>query len=106
VFAGYGYGGNLTSAEAVAPEASFNRLQYRRKGITEWYVNGPVGIEQGFTVDRPSGKTNGQPLTIALALSENLNVVDDCDPASTKTHSNEFRGLHICNHLTVDDGDL
>jgi hypothetical protein len=77
VFAGYGYGGNLTSAEAVAPEASFNRLQYRRKGITEWYVNGPVGIEQGFTVDRPSGKTNGQPLTIALALSENLNVVDD-----------------------------
>jgi hypothetical protein len=50
---GYGYGAALNAVETVAPTVSLNRVQYWREGITEWYVNGPVGLEQGFTVDRP-----------------------------------------------------
>jgi hypothetical protein len=32
------------------------RLEYRRAGMTEWYVNGPEGLEFGFDVlERPAG---------------------------------------------------
>jgi hypothetical protein len=37
---------------AVTPSASGNRVSYRRGGVTEWYVNGPAGLEQGFTLAR------------------------------------------------------
>jgi hypothetical protein len=33
-----------------------NRVSYRRGGLTEWYLNGPLGLEQGFTLERrPAG---------------------------------------------------
>jgi hypothetical protein len=33
-----------------------NRVAYEREGIEEWYVNGPMGVEQGFTLATvPSG---------------------------------------------------
>ena len=46
-----------------------NRVEYKHQALTEWYVNGPLGLEQGFTFDRSSGRTNGEPLTLRLALS-------------------------------------
>jgi hypothetical protein len=66
--AGIGRGEALTTlARDVAPVATANRVEYRRGEVTEWYTNGPLGLEQGFTVDRrPAG---GGPLTLALALS-------------------------------------
>ncbi|MGA8150430.1 MAG: hypothetical protein WB952_05730 [Terriglobales bacterium] len=75
---GYGYGNALTTVKAVMPQSRKNRVEYRRGPLTEWYVNGPVGLEQGFTLSQPPEKANGQPLTIALAVSGNLKVkVDD-----------------------------
>ena len=33
------------------------RIEYRRDGITEWFVNGHQALEQGFTIERrPDGK--------------------------------------------------
>jgi trimeric autotransporter adhesin len=71
-FVGYGYGEALRSSAPVAPQAKLNRVEYRRGELTEWYVNGPGGLEQGFTLAAAPGKSNGQPLTIALAVSGNL----------------------------------
>ncbi len=71
-FVGYGYGDALRVANKVAPQATANRVEYRRGSLTEWYVNGPVGLEQGFTISQPPGKRGGQPLTVALSLSGNL----------------------------------
>jgi hypothetical protein len=34
--------------------------------VTEWYENGPLGLEQGFTLAHRPGKANGQPLTVEL----------------------------------------
>ena len=46
-----------------------NRVEYRREQLTEWYVNGPVGLEQGFTIPvRPAGSSDRQ-LVITLAGS-------------------------------------
>jgi hypothetical protein len=71
-FVGYGYGDSLRVRNRVAPQAAANRVEYRHGSLTEWYVNGPVGLEQGFTITRPPGKGNGQPLTVELSLSGNL----------------------------------
>lgn len=66
---GVGYGSWLSPVGQVAPEVGQNRVVYQRSGLSEWYVNGPLGLEQGFTVARaPGGRAVG-PLTLAIALS-------------------------------------
>jgi len=46
-----------------------NRVEYRRDGATEWFANGPAGVEQGFTIPtKPAGASHGT-LTLALGLS-------------------------------------
>lgn len=74
---GYGYGNAVLDTSKVAPRASANRLEYTRDGLTEWYVNGPVGLEQGFTLMYAPAKSNGQPLTFAFALSGDLTASVD-----------------------------
>ena len=64
-----GYGATLRSLGEVAPRVQANRVLYVRQGLGEWYVNGPLGVEQGFTIARaPAGRPRG-PLTLAIALS-------------------------------------
>jgi len=64
-----GYGPSLRALGAAAPRVSANRVLYRRGGLDEWYVNGPLGVEQGFTLPQaPAGRHAG-PLTIAMKLS-------------------------------------
>ena len=66
---GVGYGDSLTALAAVAPRASGNRVLYARPGVSEWYENGPLGLEQGFTLTRPpAGRASG-PLTLSIGLS-------------------------------------
>jgi hypothetical protein len=74
---GYGYDGALKSPVKAVPVGDRNRIQYRRGILTEWYINGPVGLEQGFTISHPPGKSKGQALTIELALSGNLRPFHD-----------------------------
>jgi hypothetical protein len=64
-----GYGASLRPLGEVAPRVSGNRVRYARGDIEEWYINGPLGLEQGFTLARaPASKAPG-PLTLSLALS-------------------------------------
>jgi hypothetical protein len=47
----------------VAP----NRTVYQRPGVSEWYANGPLGLEQGFTLrHRPTGRGE---LTFTVGLA-------------------------------------
>jgi len=64
----YGYGAALQQLRAVAPRVTGDRVVYVHAGVSEWYVNGPLGLEQGFTVTAPATRHAG-PLTLALALS-------------------------------------
>ena len=64
-----GYGNDLRPVGGAAPSAHGNRVVYAHEGVQEWYVNGPLGLEQGFTVAHaPSGAGAG-PLTLAIATS-------------------------------------
>jgi hypothetical protein len=68
---GIGYGSSLAPIGAISPTASVNRVRYAHPGVQEWYANGPLGLEQGFTVERaPAGRFAGA-LTLAIALSGN-----------------------------------
>lgn len=44
----YGCGADLRQAGKAVLQASANRIQYVREEVTEWYVNGPFGLEHGF----------------------------------------------------------
>ena len=72
---GYGYGDALKPVKEVAPTGQVNRVEYRRDGLTDWYENGPLGLEQGFTLAHSPGPANGQPLTVELALRGDLVAV-------------------------------
>ena len=76
---GYGYGAALKTVGFVAPTANANRVEYRRGPMTEWYVNGPAGLEQGFTLAEPPGRPRGEMLTITLAVSGRLQAAVDRD---------------------------
>jgi hypothetical protein len=71
----FGYGNDLKPWAPVAPRAERNRVEFRRDPISEWYVNGPLGLEQGFTVERAPGHANGQPLTVALTIAGDFQAV-------------------------------
>jgi hypothetical protein len=90
--------GEDAALPVVAPIATGKRIEYRRGDLTEWYVNGPLGIEQGFTLAAPpvSGASfilvqetgddttlalNGGEMTLALPDGQtlrygNLHVTD------------------------------
>ncbi|MCW3069561.1 MAG: Cadherin-like beta sandwich domain protein, partial [Solirubrobacterales bacterium] len=66
---GIGYGTALRPVEAVTPSVNGNRVTYAHQQLSEWYLNGPLGLEQGFTVPRPPSGRPGGPLTLSLALA-------------------------------------
>ena len=68
--AGYGRVGRLRAVGAVRPSADGNRVVYGRAGVNEWYVNGPLGVEQGFTL--PARPVGGGALVLSLGVSGNV----------------------------------
>jgi hypothetical protein len=64
-----GYGKTLAPVGSVAPTVKANRVTYEHSGLTEWYVNGPRGLEQGFTVPRAPVTDPAGALTLSMALS-------------------------------------
>jgi hypothetical protein len=50
----WGYGETLEPVADAEVASAGNRIEYRRgKQLTEWYLNSPRGLEQGFTVHAP-----------------------------------------------------
>jgi hypothetical protein len=69
---GVGYGSSLEELGEIAPRVQSNRVVYARGGLSEWYANGPLGLEQGFMIAHaPAGAATG-PLTLSIALSGNV----------------------------------
>jgi len=76
---GYGFGEQFAVPLAATLHASENRLHYERGGLTEWYVNSPLGLEQAFVLKNAPRKASGRPLTLVFALSGDLKVSLDGD---------------------------
>src|SRR5271166_4102898 len=72
--AAIGYGSSLERVRAASPTARANRVAYTHTGVSEWYANGPLGLEQGFAVSRPPAGRAGGPLTLSMAISANVQL--------------------------------
>jgi hypothetical protein len=90
---GYGYGEEWKRASPAAPRAAGNRVEYRRGVLKEWYANGPMGLEQGFTLAAPPEKYAGEPLQIALTLSGDLTASAAEDGKSVSFASRDGKPL-------------
>ena len=75
----FGYGDNQQPVVSAAPRSEANRIEYNHDGLTEWYENGPMGVEQGFTILRSREKQKGKPLNLELAVSGNMATAVDAD---------------------------
>jgi hypothetical protein len=64
-----GFGASLRTVAPVTPTAYANAVSYAHPGLDEWYRNGPLGLEQGFTVMRAPARSAHGPLTIELGYS-------------------------------------
>jgi len=101
----YGRGEALRPVDAATPRADANRIEYRRGSLREWYVNGPFGLEQGFTVNEPPSPHGHEPLTVALRFSDG--VVATLDKHKTSA-TLRLRGTKLqfgYNGLTATDAD-
>jgi hypothetical protein len=104
VLQSYGYGGALRSVIAAAPHASLNRVEYQRGALTEWYLNGPFGLEQGITVQKRPAQADGQPLTVAFAIESNLSAaLDENEKGLTLTRGDGQVAFHYRGLLAYDD---
>ncbi|HNT35130.1 MAG TPA: hypothetical protein PKH07_09050, partial [bacterium] len=45
--------GNAPIPPVEGRKATGNRFEFNRGNVTEWYVNSPEGLEQGFTINQP-----------------------------------------------------
>ncbi|MDH3328661.1 MAG: FG-GAP repeat protein [Desulfobulbaceae bacterium] len=103
----YGYGNDLLEVQPALPEQSNNRVTYRRGPLKEWYVNGPYGLQQGFTLDSPpaTGKSEQELLTILLSMNGGL--LADIDPDGLGMNLTAADGNTILRYsgLTVVDAD-
>jgi hypothetical protein len=65
-----GFGASPAALAPSKPLIASNRVTYEHPGLQEWYANGPFGLEQGFTLDRPAAGAQRQgAYTVALVLS-------------------------------------
>ena len=70
-----GVSDRLRALPAVVPRERRNRVWYARGVVSEWYVNGPLGLEQGFTIAHRLGGRHGGPSTFSLSVGGNLHPV-------------------------------
>ncbi len=65
----FGEESSLGTVGDLSRRVEANRVTYSAPGLSEWYLNGPAGLEQGFTV--ASARRGDSPglLTLAMALS-------------------------------------
>jgi phosphodiesterase/alkaline phosphatase D-like protein len=69
-----GYGSSLQPLGAVSAGLTANRVIYRHRGLSEWFANAPLGLEQGFTVASTPSASGATTLTLSLGLSGNARV--------------------------------
>jgi FG-GAP repeat protein len=101
-----GYGPAPVAGGTVSPRAVANRVEYPRGAVTEWYVNGPAGLEQGFSVAAPRGKSDGRPLTLALGTSGDLTASLDAAGDAITLKSIDGKPVMRYRGLSTVDADL
>jgi hypothetical protein len=97
-----GYGAAVESVADASPRARANQVRYASAGVNQWYRNGPLGLEQGFTIPRAPSRDRHGPLTLALALSGNARSSLSADALSLTLGHAGAPSLRYSNVLATD----
>jgi hypothetical protein len=89
-----------------------NRLTYHRDGYDEWYINSPLGLQQGFTLYEPSEiifRTDGT--LMATASSQTLHIGDQLMFTGLMAYDANHKSVHASfeisgNHLAYLYNDV
>ena len=93
----YGYDGRMQAVSERDRYASGNRFEYRHRhgradadpALVEWYLNGPLGLEQGFDLPEPPPRPTSRLATAKLRFE--LTAEGDLTPAVR----NNGRGIQL-----------
>src|SRR5258708_2640714 len=101
---GWGYGDNIQPVPESEVMAAGTRLEYRHGPLTEWYVNTPLGIEQGFTLQAPPASQGRRgELTLELVVSDELVAILNEDGQGITFSDHNGAPILGYNHLYVTD---
>ena len=70
----------LPAASSI--EVETNQLTYLHGPLSEWLLNGPLGLQQGWHIPRPPTVDTDKPVTLALTLGGDLRAVAHHDKRS------------------------
>jgi hypothetical protein len=68
----FGRGRELAALAPVSPVASADRVSYARGSLSEWWANGPLGLEQGFDIARRPTGSGALALSVAVPAGAHL----------------------------------
>ena len=71
----YGQGQFETGEEKIS--SSGDRIEIQKQGVTEWYINKPEGLEQGFTIHERSAAGNSLKLDLQLTGGLSAEAAED-----------------------------
>ncbi len=99
-----GYGTPEVIAPVAPPELIVDgqRVEYRRGPVTEWYLNKPVGLEQGFTL-AASPHPDAERLVLAMTLRGGLEARWQREGKSIAFHTRDGSYALSCRDLEVID---
>ena len=87
-------GEEVIAGAAVRIHKDVNRLEYRRPGITEWFVNGKEGLEHGFTIPHRPGGAEGE-LSLQLRQRGELVAAPELGAAQDPAAEQQSAGRSI-----------
>ena len=98
----WGYGDELTALQPGVPQAVGNMVTARRGAVSEWYVNSPLGLQQGFTITEPPQAGSGV-LRIDMAIDGAFAGRVDEDGRSVMLTGTDGTALYRYSGLVVRD---
>jgi uncharacterized delta-60 repeat protein len=112
---GYGYGQGLIPLVPGAARARGNRIELEKQAasdnatpaLTEWYVNQPAGLEQGFTVFTRPPARKGAPefLRVVLSVTGNLALEKTANGDGLRWKDRAGRVVSTYDHLRAWDAN-
>jgi hypothetical protein len=100
----WGQGNELLPLPAAVPQAFGNMVTSLRGSVGEWYINGPLGLQQGFTVAEPPPACSGV-LKIAMAIDGALAGRVEADGRGVLLTGADGTALYRYSGLVVRDAN-
>ncbi len=94
---------SLVEVGSAVPVGKLNTVSYSHFGIGEWYINGPLGLEQGFTVGRRPGGTGALVLVVGRVPDAARSDVGSRGTSLTVASTNRNGGVLRYSQLRVTD---